>query len=97
MVPISEETVQKLPGLLFHSFLGSCELREVVVEGGVVTVSEVLRRKVGFHQGCVVHRHFHDVQDVEPIPVLVLGDSEKLLDGAVQSLGLSVGLGMESA
>ena len=61
----------------------------------MVTVGEVIRGKVGFHQGRVVHRHFHDVQDVEPIPVLVLGDSEKLLDGAVHSLGLSVGLGME--
>ena len=63
----------------------------------MVTVGEVLRVKVGFHQGRVVHRHVHDVQDVEPIPVLVLGDSEKLLDGAVHSLGLSIGLGVEGA
>ena len=79
--------------LLLNSFLSTCKLREVVVEGGVVTVSEVVRRKVGLHQGCVVHRHFHDIQDVEPISVLVLGDSEELLDGAIHSLGLSVGLG----
>ena len=32
-----------------------------------------------------------------PIHVLVLGDSEKLLDGAVSSLALAVGMGMESA
>ena len=62
----------------------------------VVTVGEVLRGEVGFHQGCVVHRNFHDVQDVEPIPVSVLGDSEKLIDGTIHSIGLSVGLGVES-
>ena len=50
-----------------------------MIEGGVVTVGDVIRGKVGFHQGRVDHRHFHDVQDVEPIPVLVLGDSEKHL------------------
>ena len=83
-------------GLLFHSFLGSCELREVVVEGRVVTVSEVVRRKVGLHQGCVVHGNFNDIQEVEPTSVLVLGDSEKLLDGAIHSLGLTIGLGVES-
>ena len=49
------------------------------------------------HRWRVVYRHFHDVQNVEPISVLVLGDSEKLLYGAVHSLGLSVGLGMEGA
>ena len=62
----------------------------------MVTVSEIVRRKVVLHQGCVVHRHFHDVHDVEPISVLVPGDSEKLLDGAVHSLGLPVGLVVES-
>ena len=86
-----------MSGLFFHSFVGSCELGEVVVESGVLTEGEVVRKKVGFHQRRVVHRHFHDVQDVEPIPVLVLGDSEKLLDGAIHSLGLSVSLGMEGA
>ena len=45
----------------------------------------------------VVHGHLHDVQDVEPVPVLILGYPEELLDGAVHSLGLPVGLGMESA
>ena len=82
-----------MPGLLLHSFLSTCKLREVVVECGMVTVGEVERGKVGFHQWRVVYCHFHDVQDVEPIPVLVLGDSEELLDGAIHSLGLSVGLG----
>ena len=61
----------------------------------MVTVGEVILGKVGLHQGRVVHRHLHGVQDVEPIPVLVLGDSEKLLDGAVHSLGLSVGMEVE--
>jgi len=62
----------------------------------MVTVGKVIRGKVGFHQRRVIHRHFYDVQDVEPIPILILGDSEKLLDGSVHSLGLHVGLGMES-
>ena len=84
-----------MPGLLLHSFLGACKLREVVVEGGVVTVGEVVLGEVGFNQWCVVHRYLHDIQDVEPIPVLVLGYSEKLLDGAIHSLGLSVGLSVE--
>ena len=86
-----------MSGLFFYSFLGSCELGEVVIESVVVTVGEVVWGEIVFHQGRVVHRHFYDVQDVELIPVLVLGDSEKLLDGAVHSLGLSVGLGMEGA
>ena len=86
-----------MPGLLFHSFLGSCALGEVVVEIGMVTVGEVIRGEIGFHQGRVFHRHFHDVQDVEPISVMVLGDSEQLLDGAIHSLGLSVGLVVEGA
>ena len=68
-----------------------------MIEGGVVTESEVVRGKVGFHQWRVVHRHFHDVQDVEPIPVLVLSYSEELLDGAIHSLGFSVSLGVEGA
>ena len=62
----------------------------------MVTVGEVVRGKICFHQGRVVYCHFHDVQDVEPIPVLVLGDSEELFDGAVHSLGLSVSLGVKS-
>ena len=62
----------------------------------VVSVREVIRGKVGFHQGGIVHGHYHDVQDVEPVSVLVLGDSEKLLDRTVHSLGLTVGLGVES-
>ena len=86
-----------MPGLLLYSVLSSCESGEVVVEGGVVTVGKVERGEVGFHQWRVVHRHFHDVQDVEPIPVLVLGYSEELLDGAINSLGLSVGLWVEGA
>ena len=96
VLPVSEETGQKLSGLFFHSFLGSCKFGEVVVEGGVVTEGEVVRGKVCLQQGRVVRRHFHDVQEVEPVSVLVLGDSEKLLDGAVHSLGLPVGLGVES-
>ena len=68
-----------------------------MVERGVVTESEVVRGEIGFHQWGVVDCHFHDVQDVEPMPVLVLGDSEKLLDGTVNSLGLSVSLGMKGA
>ena len=63
----------------------------------MVTLGEVVRGEIGFHQGRVVYRHFHDVKDVKPIPVLVLGDSKKLFDGSVHSLGLSVGLGMEGA
>ena len=86
-----------MPGLFFHSFLGSCELGEVVVESGVVTEGELVRRKIGFHQRRVVHRHFHDIQDVEPIPVLVLGYPEKLHDGAIHSFGLSVSLRVEGA
>ena len=85
-----------MPWLFFHPFLGSCELGEIVVEGVVVTKGEVVRGKIGFHQWCIVYRHFHDVQDVEPVSVLVLGDSEKLLDSAIHSLGFSVDLGVES-
>ena len=84
-----------MPGLFFHSFLGSCELGEVVVEGGVVTVGEVEWGKIVFHQWRIIYRHFHDVQDVEPVPVLILGDPEKLLDSSVHSLGLPFGLGVE--
>ena len=51
--------------------------------------------KVGFHQWGVVHGHLHYVQDVGPVPVLVLGDSGKLLDCSIQSLGLTVGLWLE--
>ena len=82
--------------MFLHSSVGPCELREVVVESRVVSVREVILEKVGFHQESVVNGHFHDVQDVEPVSVLVLGDSEKLLDSAVHSLGLPVGLGVES-
>ena len=61
----------------------------------MVTV-DVVRGKVVFHQVRIVHCHSHDVQDVEPISVLVLGDSEKLLNCAVHSLGLPVGFAVES-
>ena len=67
-----------------------------MVEGGLVAVGELERGKVGFHQWRVVYRHFHDVQDVEPIPVLVLGYPEELLDGVIRSLGLSVGMRVKS-
>ena len=77
--------------LLFHSALG-----EVVIKSVVVSVCEVARGKIGLHQVSVVHGHLHDAQDVEPISVFVLCDSEKLLDGTVHSLGLTVGLGVES-
>ena len=36
------------------------------------------------------------VQDVEPIPVLILGDPEKLFDGSIHSLGLPIGLGWKA-
>ena len=68
-----------------------------MVERGVVTEREVVRLEIGFHQWGVVDCHFHDVQDVEPIPVLILGNPEKLFDGSIHSLGLSVSLGMEGA
>ena len=83
--------------LFLHSLLGSCELGDVVVECGVVAKGEVVRGKIGFHQWRIGYRHFHDVQDAEPISVLVLGYPEELLDGAIHSLGLSVGLGVEGA
>ena len=63
----------------------------------VIAKGEVVRGKVGFYQWRVVDRHFHDVQDVEPIPVLIFGDPEKLFDCSVHSLGLSVSLLMEGA
>ena len=91
VLPVSKETGQKFSGLLFHSARG-----EVVIKSWVVSVGEVARRKVGFHLESVVHGHLHDVQDIEPVPVLVLGNPEKLLDGPVYSLGLPVGLGVES-
>ena len=81
--------------MLLHSFLGSCELREVVVESVVVAVSEIVRGKVGFRQRGVVHGHFNDVQDVEPIHVLALGDQDELLDGFIHHLGMPIRLGMK--
>ena len=48
VIPVGQETSEKLSGLYFHSALGSCGLREVVLEVGVVAVGKIVRRKVRY-------------------------------------------------
>ena len=53
VIPVSQKTSSEWPGLVLYSFLGPRELPEVVVENMVVSVREVIRGKVGFHQGAL--------------------------------------------
>ena len=71
VIPVIQKPSYELPGLLFHYALGYCKLPDVVIESVVVAVGEVVLRKVGFHQVRVVYCHLHDVQDVDPIYLLV--------------------------